>query len=218
MRNIIISLILLSGLFAREENVSKDTYNQIAPALVNNTNFDKEIKSSIATSIVYIADTDGTVNVKLDLISESNEFNNMTIKELKEMITSLKKDSRINKVLLDLEASTTNDFKENLLLRKELDFEKKKIQELSNLCFTPLENTLKESGNNELSHSISLTYTQLILIIIASILFVNLWELFLVNMKKEIEKEQISKVSYITKALLKFSILALVIFIITKLM
>lgn len=217
MKKIILNILLLSGLLlaATDENVYKDTYNQITPPMINDNNISMGIKSSISPVVTYLVDIDGTINVKIDLISDLNETNKMTVKELKEMTTSLKKDSRINKVLLDLEASTVNDFKENLLLKKELDFEKKKVQELSNINLMKLENKFEESENN-LTETISLTYMQLILIIIASILFVNLSELFLVNMEKEIEKKQISKVNYITISLLKFSILALGIFIITK--
>lgn len=217
MKKIILNILLLSGLLlaATEENVYKDTYNQITPPMINDNNISMGIKSSISPVVTYLVDIDGTINVKIDLISDSNETNKMTVKELKEMTTSLKKDGRINKVLLDLEASTVNDFKENLLLKKELDFEKKKVQELSNINLMKLENKFEESENN-LTETISLTYMQLILIIIASILFVNLSELFLVNMEKEIEKKNISKVNYITISLLKFSILALGIFIITK--
>ena len=146
MKKIILSILMLCGLLiASEQDVNK-LNQQYAPAvddtkLVEDTkliyekikndavNVEKKFDSS-SSLLSYVIDGDKNVSVKLNF--NLTGFDNMTIKEMKELIANIKNEEGVNKILLDLEASTVNDFKENLLLKKELEFEKKKNQELSN--------------------------------------------------------------------------------------
>lgn len=140
MKKIILSILMLCGLLiATEQDVNK-LNQQYAPAVDDTKLINNEIKNNImnvekkfdssSSLISYIIDEDTNVIVKLNF--NLTGFDNMTIKEMKELIANIKNEEGVNKILLDLEASTVNDFKENLLLKKELEFEKKKNQELSN--------------------------------------------------------------------------------------
>ena len=147
MKKIILSILMLCGLLiASEQDVNKLNQQYASTVEYNNklvedtkliyekikndaVNVEKKFDSS-SSLLSYIIDGDKNVSVKLNF--NLTGFDNMTIKEMKELIANIKNEEGVNKILLDLEASTVNDFKENLLLKKELEFEKKKNQELSN--------------------------------------------------------------------------------------
>lgn len=202
-----ICMIVVLNSFAKEE-VNKETLNQITPLVVNENNINEEIKSSIFPTIRYISDIDGTVDVEIDLISDSNKTNNMTVKELKEMIIGLKKDSRINKVLLDLEVSTVNDFKEKLLLKRELDFEKKKVQTLS---------TVYEEDIKNIRTSISESSPYILILVFSLGVIGTLYiQLEIDSLKRRIEKEQRPISYYILGYVFKIFIAICLILIVIK--
>ena len=128
MKKIILSILMLCGLLIASE--------QYAPAVDDTKLINNEIKNNImnvekkfdssSTPISYIIDEDKNINVKLNF--NLTGFDNMTIKEMKELIANIKNEEGVNKILLDLEASTVNDFKENLLLKKELELRKRRIK------------------------------------------------------------------------------------------
>ena len=198
-----ICMIVVLNSFAKEE-VNKETLNQIT----NENNINEGIKSSISPTIRYISDIDGTVDVEIDLISDSNKTNNMTVKELKEMIIGLKKDSRINKVLLDLEVSTVNDFKENLLLKRELDFEKKRVQTLS---------TVYEEDIKNIRTSISKSSPYILILVFSLGVICTLYiQIEIDSLKRKIEKEQRPISYYILGYVLKIFIAICLILIVIK--
>lgn len=129
----------------------------------------------------------------------------MTIKELKEMVTSLK-DNKINKVLLDSEFSTVNEFKENLLLKKELAFEKNKVQILSDSTYKDskeleqLRNILKESEDNikDIRKSIAESSIYLLCLVFSLGVIGTLYiQLEIATFRIKIEKEQLPVSHYI---------------------
>ena len=64
-----------------------------------------------------------------------------------------------------------------------------------------------------LNKTISLSYMQIFLMIIASILFVGFCKLYLSKMEREIEKGQSTKISYIMKDFFKAIIVSCIFFI-----
>lgn len=80
---------------SNESNTSlnKDALNQVVK--------DKANEKSNIDAITYITNTDGTIDVKINL--SSTELNLTTIESLKSIVSSIKKNKNINKVYIDTE-------------------------------------------------------------------------------------------------------------------
>lgn len=69
---------------------------------------------------------------------------------------------------------------------------------------------------NFLNQTVSLSYLQIILIVIIPILLIELWRVFLLQMKIAIEEKQISKLDYLTKIILKACLIIFIVLFFIK--
>lgn len=208
MKKIILNILMLCGLLIASEKDANKLNQQYAPTVEYNTKLiyekiknnvvDVEKKfDSVPSPLSYIIDEDMNINVKLNFNLAG--FDNITIKELKELIANIKNEDAVNKILLDVEASTVNDFKENLLLKKELDFEKKKAKDI--LVETEKSNNILLESQKEVKNlkaTIKETGTYLLILFFSLGIVVTLYiqsEIDSFKMKRE--KEQLPILHYV---------------------